>query len=360
MKKTLLLLVATIVFMSPAAVMFVSPTQVYASTVRDVQYEHALSRAVSRDPAIIPLDRESRVAGAHARDLLAEYLQIVNVDREVAEAIYGQRLIALAERDRLQRERERMVLEIELRLRNYLANIASSEQNIILLEKTLAFQENMHEQATLRLEHGMASEVEVRESELTVEQTRLNLESVTLVLENERQSLNRLIRQPANVNIRVIYDIYGYDPLPADTERFVSTLTSRDHNFLDWVGEVETRRFEWQRQLDDPAVDNRYMRLQHQLAVLERNMAERMAETNVRGAIAEWERNLEQQTALEAELAQARADYSDMQNRLEAGLVTQIQVDAMALAYANAQNQLARHAYDMWIARLRLEHTYAL
>ena len=350
MKKILLLL----------AFIIALPIQAYAASPREVQYAHALSRAISRDPSIVPLDRESREAAANARQLLTEYFAIVNIDRAAGEALYGQRLMAIAESERLQRERQRLVLAAERNLRSHLANIAGHKSNQAVLEMTLTLQENTLEQTKLRLEHGMASEVDVREAELTAEQTRLNLESLNLALENERQSLNRLIHQPITANIQVIYDIGDYDPLPENIDHFVRFNIARDHTILYWQGQADVRRHEWQRQLDDPAVDNRYMRLQHQLAVLERNMAERMAEQNIRGALAEWERLQEVQIALEAELEQARADYLDMQVRLEAGLVTQLAVDGMAVAYAAAEASLNRHAYDLWIARLRLEHPYAL
>ena len=350
MKKIILLLL----------VLLMIPVQVFAANPREIPYAHALSRAISRDAVIVPMDREIRQANARARDLLNEYLELVNFDRPVAEAIYGQRKVALAERDRLTRERERLKLTIERQLRTHLANIAHHEAIIAINEINLDLQERALEQTGLRHYHGMASTLELNEARLLIEQTRLNLETSILALQNERQQLNRLIHQPITANIRVIYDIHDIEPMPegAGTERFIERQAALDHNLLYWREETEIRRYEWQRQLDDPDVDNRYMRLQHQLATLERDMALRQAELNVRNAFAEWERLIEAGTALEAALAQAIADYEDMQIRLEAGLVTQIAVDTAANGVAAAEALLARHEYDFWIARIRIAHPY--
>ena len=337
------------------------PVQVFgAARPREIPYDHALSRAITRNPSIVPLDRDTRAANARARDLLEEYLATVNADRTEAAAIYGQRLMALAERDRLQRERDRLRLNVELDLRRHLSAITEGSQNVEILENTLILQEMLAEQTELRHYHGMASEFELRDVQQTLEQTRLNLEMLNLSLESERQQLNRLIHQPITANIQIIYDKHDFLPIPeeADTDRFIQRLAAQDHNLLRWHEEVEIRRHEWQRQLEDPEVDNSYMRLQHQLAQLERDMAERQAELNIRNTLAEWDQLLEQELALQADLARAQSEYENMQNRLQAGLVTQIQVDFAALEKVSSEARLTRHGYNFWITRLRIEHPY--
>jgi len=337
------------------------PVQVYASQPREIPYTHALTRATGpRNAAIAPLDRESRQANAQARVFSDMIAALRGANQAEAEMLYGQRLIAFAERDRLQRERDRLVFSTEISLRNHLANITGYELDIELLAINLVIQEQILEQLKLRRHHGMASDREIQEAEHTLEQTKLNLEMLHLTLQNERQQLNRLIHQPLNTNIRLIYDINDLESPPegAQIDRFVQRYAAQDHTLLRWQEEVGIRRHEWQRQLEDPDVDNRYMRLQHQLATLERDMARRQAELNVRNALVEWDRLVERQIALEAELAQAQAEHENMKSRLEAGLVTQLQVDSIALALAAQEAELVRHNYVFWIASLRLEHPY--
>ena len=349
--KILLFLLVTVMLVA------IAPVQAYASQPREIPYTHALSRATgARNPDIAPLDREARQANAYARALLNRR----GLNQAEAEAVYGQWLMAIAEHNRLQRERDRVRFSVELSLRNHLASIAGYELDIYLLQNNLATQERMLEQTKLRRYHGMASDLEVREAQHTLEQSRLNLDMLSLTLENERQRLNQIIFQPITANIRIVYDIHDFEPIPegAEVDRFVRQRVALDPNLLRWQEEVGIRRHEWQRQLDDPDVDNTYMRLQHQLAILERDMAERQAELNVRNALAAWERLIEQEAALEADLAQAQGDYENMKARLEAGMVTQIQVDAAALAVAAQEAELIRHRYDFWIARLRIDHPY--
>jgi len=353
MIKQIIMLLLVIVFIW-------SPMQVYASA-RELSYDHALSRVINRSSVLIPLDRQARDANIRARELLEDYFAVVNTDRPEAERIYGERMMALAERDRIQRDRNREIVLLELALRRHLANISQYEAEIEMLLNNLSLRERMLEQTELRYLHGMASQADLREAEHTLEQNALNLDMRRLSLENERQQLNRLIYQPITATIRIVYgDISDLPPIPEDweSERSMNRQTARDHNLLRRRDEAEIARYEWQRQLDDPDVDNSYMRLQHQLAVLERDMAERQAELNVRNVFAYWERLLEEGLAIEVDIAQARADYEDMKNRLEAGLVTQIQVDLLAMALAAEEARLVRHGYDLWMARLRVDHPY--
>ncbi|MCL2400785.1 MAG: TolC family protein [Defluviitaleaceae bacterium] len=333
---------------------------VFASATREIPYDQALSGAISRDASVTSINRDIRSIRSQARTTERAYLDIINTNRPKSEELQGRWKSLTAERDRLERERDRMLLSLELSLRNRLANIAGIEVDLEIMGQRLALQEQSFEQTRLRNQHGMASDVDLREAEHDLEQARLTLETLTLTLQNEHQSLNSLVNHPITANIQIIYDIHDFEPLPdeSELERFIQRQKAMDHNLLNWQDQVAIRHYEWQRQLDDPAVDNQYMRLQHQIAVMERNMAERQAELSVRNALAEWDRLIEQQVALEADLTQAIADYENMQNRLEAGLVTQILVDQMALAVAASEARLAQHDYAFWIARLRIDHPY--
>lgn len=339
------------------AFIFVMPVQVYASRPREVQYSHALSRAISRNPDIIPLERAVRDDEALARELLADYLATVNADRDAAAVIYGQRMMILADRDRTQREIDRHRVTTESDLRTHLRNIASLEANLEILETSLALQSERLGQMELRHSHGMASDMELSAMGLAVEQLALNLDMLNLNLVNERQQLNLLIHQPITANIQVVYEIGGFEAVPVElTDRQLQRMFDRDHSLLHWQDQADISRHEWQRQLGSPEISQ--LRLQHQLNVMERDLAERMAELNVRNNLAYWDRTLEHGLALEADLAQAQADYENMLNRLAAGLVVQLDVDMTALAVSEAEAQIARHGYDLWIVNLRAVHPY--
>ena len=355
MMKILLYLMSVLMLVSAV------PMVAHASQFREVRYAHALSRAAGvRNPAIAPLDREIRQANAQIRDMLDTVHALRNSNHPEADVAYGQRLIAISERNRLQRDRDRLILSTETSLRSHLANIAGATLDVELLERNLDIQQQTLEQLQLRHRHGLASDQEVREAEHTLELARLNLEMLNLTLQNERQQLNRLMFQPLNANIRVAYEIgnLGAPPEEAQLERFIQQNTERDHNLLRWQETVGIRRHEWQSQLDNPDVDNTYTRLQHRLATLERDMAEQQAALHVRNVLAEWDRLVEQQVALEAALAQAQSDYDNMQSRLAAGMVTQLQVDMAALAVASQEAALVKHGYAFWIASLQLNHPY--
>ena len=333
-----------------------SPFTLYASNPREIQFDNAVNRA-SRNAAS-QLDIESRQQAAAAREL--RNIRANTFDKEESDALNVQIVAAQVESARLARESNRTRIVADLRLRNYLANIRAAELQIQLLEQTIELQERALEHTELRRQHGMASDVNVREATHTLEQSRLNLESVQLNLLNERQSLNRHIGQLITTNVQIVYDVNDIDPIPEDagSERFVNAILARDPNLLNARGEVEARHTAWQSQLDNPDVINQYMRVQHQIAVFERDMAERQAEQHIRTALLEWERLLEQYEAIQADLAQAQQEYETLKSRFEAGFVTQIQVDQVALEVINQEIALANHYYSFWIARLRIDHPY--
>ncbi|MCL1997356.1 MAG: TolC family protein [Turicibacter sp.] len=331
---------------------------------REIPYEIALSRAISRDPSVAPIDRDIRSAEADIRRLQVERLAIIDEDPVAAGIIEAQRTRVIGERNRLQRQRSRHVLNIERNLRTLLAAIANIENNINTLEMTLDLREKMLEQTRLRHEHGMASLLEVNEAQNTLEQTALNLATLHLSLTTERQNLNRLIHELITADIRIIYDVTDFAPLPtenltaAEAERFIARQVMRDHFFLNWQDEVDARRQEWLSQIPVPEVDNDYMRIQVQVAIAERNIAEHQAEVNIRNTFANWVRLQEAQESINTAITQALSDYEDMQNRFEAGFVTQIQVDFLRLAYEIERARLNLHIYEFWTAELPTTHPY--
>ena len=346
-----------VIFLCLFAVVMILPTEVLAAP-RGITYSLALSRAISRDSVVAPLEREIRQANAQARHLMDDYLAVVNSDRDLADEIYGQRLRALAERDRLQRDLDRHSLNIELTLRGYLADIAESEANIVILEANLDFQKQMLEQTMLRHSLGMASDMDLREAEQQLGQTALNLEMLGLSLENLRQQLNRLIHQPITANVQVMYEKEEFGPLPELTDREMQRLFASDHNYSYWREEVEYRRHEWQRQLDAPDVVRDMLRLEHRLSTLERDMARRQAELNVRNTLTQWDYLLEEELVIQSDIYLARANLEDMQRRYEAGLVIQMHVEGTKLSLMAQEARMVRHEYDFWITRLRIDRPY--
>lgn len=357
--KKILLKVLLLSFVLPIMAV---PVQVYARA-REVPYNHALSRAISRSPVISPLDRDIRQANARARDIMDEYLTVVNVDQFAAYVLYGEWLQEIAARDRLTRERERLVLAVELELIGHLANLSRQRSDIQSLESNLLLQEQMLEHTILRHSHGMASDFDLREAEQALEQTGLNLEMLRLAHQNESQQLNRLIHQPITADIRVIYDIDYSEPEVfalegTDLERHLRRQAERDHQLMYFQEEVRINHHNWQRFLDAPEVNNDERRLLHRLSVLNRDMEERHAELRVRTAMGDWDRLVERQLALEADLTQAQTNYENMKNLLETGMATQIQVDGLAVALAAQEAQLAQHNYAFWKQRIRVMHPY--
>jgi hypothetical protein len=181
-----------------------------------------------------------------------------------------------------------------------------------------------------------------------------------LSLENERANLNRHIGEAISADVRIIYDIHDIEPVCEITrsEWFIYQQVERDPNLLHWIDQVEIRRYHMHVNRYNPEEDRQYNRVQHQIATFERNMAESAAEQNARAALYQWDRLIEQQEAILADIAAAQAEYENMQERLEAGFVIPLNVEQMRFALFAQEVRLARHSYEFWIARMRIDHPY--
>ena len=351
------------VLLTGLLVFFAAPAYTFAQSDRliEVTYADAIRQGLLRNATMTPLIRQIRDTDVEIRETMRTRLQIVNQDRPLAEAMYGDYLRLKIERQRLQFEADRFELSMELSLRQSLATIASSEANLALLEATLAFQEETLRHATLRHYHGVATELDIRAAERDIEQTLIQVESLELVLANERLEINRLVNRPITANVRIIYDIEEtLPPLPdeSEMERFIEQQILQNPNFRIYYDTAEMQRYEWQRNRDDPTIDNTINRFQFDLAVMDRNEARRQAELAIYNALVEWDRLIEHEQTLQVGLEQAIANHELMQSRLEAGLVTQIQVDALALVILQHEVEISLHIYDLWLARIRIDHPY--
>ena len=351
------------------------PAGLLASPPRQVPYDHVLPRIISRNPDVTGLDRELRYANNRVRSATTALRNLRStsaLDTQTS-AAYIHLLQVTLERDLLQSERDQIAVSAEMQLRGHLVNIARYEADLAILEYTLRLQNDMLHHVQQLHRHGFAVTLDVQEAEQAVELSQLHIEMLELFLESERQQLNRLTNHPLNADIRITYTIDTSSPLPdgAVMEQFVADTVGRFPSVIIWCTEERLRNHAFQVQMNnarnrygghsmspETGIINSRMRREHQSSVLERDAAIRHAEQAVHGALAHWEQLKEQQLALEIALAQAIREYDEIQARLHAGFVTQIQVDALATNVAIQEILLAVHRYEFWIGQLILQHPY--
>ena len=369
-KKLLCCMLATVMLI------IATPIAAQASPPRQIPYDHVLSRIISRDPAVTPLDRELRDANNTVR---SANTAVRHFRHEPSMSIAAREanihlLQVTAERDFLQRERNHISISAEMQLRRHLVNIARYEADIRILEYTLALQEGMLQRAEQLHRRGFVIASDVVEARQAIELSNLNMEMLEFFLQSERQQLNRLTNHPLDSHIRITYtvDDSALVPEDGDIEYLIAQVVDRYPCVMIWRANERIRHHELQIQLNtarnrygeghrmSPATEviNSRMRRYHQSAILERDTAKRQAELQVRSALAHWEQLVEQQQILELSLAQAIREYEDMQARFNAGFATQIQVDSFAVDVAVQEIMLEVHSYEFWIARMMVMHPY--
>ena len=356
--------------------LFFSGLTLNAVQTAELTLEQAISRVTNRDltlvstpsgPPTLLIERTLsqnelliRQLREQARLSRNTHIVLFNTDRVQAEILYGQIVRMSKDADKLERYSHVHRMNIELGIRRSITNIAGLRMDLYNLENSIALQETLFEQTQIRNYHGMVSDVDVVDAELALEQFMLQKELLELSLLDNMQQFNTLLRHSIYSDITVTYDI-STEPLPEDIDRFISRSIAENPMYLNRQDEAEARFAEWQSRLNDrsaPEATILMLRLEHTLALFERDNAERMAELNIRNALNEWERLLEVEQAIQAELEQAVNDYENMKSRYEAGFVTQIQVDLTAQAVAAQETRLMKQAYDFWIARFIIDHPY--
>lgn len=349
--------------------LFFSGLTLNAARTAEFTLEQAVSRVINRDltPVSTPSGPGNNQTLSQNELLIrqtreqARLLQASpNANRLQAELINGQIVRLLKDADKLERYSHVHRMNIELGIRKSIANIAGLRMDLQDLENSIALQQALFEQTQIRNQHGLVSDVDVTDAELALEQFMLQKGLLELSLLGNIQQFNTLLRYSIDSDISVTYDITT-EPLPEDIDRFISRSVAENPLYLNRQDEVEARFAEWQSRLNDRSATEATiitLRLEHTLAIFERDNAERMAELNIRNALNEWERLLEAEQAIQAELEQATNDYENMKSRHEAGFVTQIQVDLTAQAVAAQETRLKKQAYDFWIARFIIEHPY--
>ena len=317
-------------------------------------YERVLRQATERNSSVIELQEDIRFLNIDIRDADEAYLALLNFDRPAALAIRRNRDSLIAQRDALALELGTTRASIELSLRSVLANIARTESDIASLQDLINLREATLEAARLRYEYGAASASELRDAELALEQSVADMRALPTSLLNLNIELNLLTNYPLDRELIVVYEITQRPELPEDLERFINETVNNNPALQNARNRVGLMADIWQEQLDDPNEDNDANRLNHRISQIERDLAQMDAENLARAAVLALERLYERENGLLNDLEEAQNAHAAMQERYDAGLVTQMFLMQTELGVSSAERALTLLEYDFWLAEITL------
>ena len=343
-------------------------------------FEQALNRINEQDTRLIEMAENKFLLERERRELNDTMRE--NSVRGNARHNYGMAQIQmLRAREQLNSQfnsleiNERLIREgNEMLLRNALAATRRTELDIIQLKQRVSIEERNLALAELMLSLGLESQIGIRDATIALERSRTDLESLLVSREDNRLVINGLLGFAAWQNVSVTAYNWNFNE-PAHLEFHIiaqlasaPTLALRqldldlaiywEHSYLNLL-----RR-------DEQEDDYFYRgRRQEPSSVIELRNAVNAAQRAYDDAKDGLERQIrsthnsiiqlqEQISAAEADLNNARQNYSEMLLRYVTGLATLLDLDIAKMSILNHEITLKRYQVNYFMLIMSYERPY--
>jgi hypothetical protein len=259
--------------------------------------------------------------------------------------------------DSLRLNREIIYAGTEMSLRNTLVNLANYEMDIQLMEETITLNEENVRRVTLRRQFGMASENDQRTAEQTLTQSRTNLEALLISQASEKQSLNKFLHLPLEKQVTVEWEREFID-MPDDLNEFIAMHIRNAPTIKQKQFDVDIKK----ANRDFNKEESRKLTLRSEYDQAQRELAD--AKLALEAAIRSGNQNMEQlqkrDEALHVDAEKAIDQERTVQAHLSAGLVTQYEVEQVALAIINSEVAIEKNLNQLWTLQFVLTHPFLL
>jgi len=344
-------------------VLFTVPTIVSAQETEEnmqrIPYLVAVRGAVRNNPILVDLD-DTIEDVQEARDNLQSLMRLRQDAGTLsrAEEREMQRQVAdLGASLRNMRATQEMIrIRIEFGMRNTITTINNTELDIRLTEATLEQDRVNLNNAQLRFNAGLISESDLRSKELTLQQRESNLASLLISLESERRELNRILQRPVTGDFYVAFEREIID-LPTNLDQHVRQVASNQPN----VRQADTDLNRAQSHLRDIS------RAAPEYRDLERvrNQAERVRNETLRDVQADMRNRyntltmmLRTHDSLEIDLLRAVDRYETLTLNYRAGLATRFDLAAAELGILSTETAIEKNLNTIWNMQFMFEHPF--
>ncbi len=242
----------------------------------------------------------------------------------------------------------------QMLLLSSISTIASAEMDIQLMEETIALETVNLNNLKLKNQLGMASQEEVNASKEKLATYETNLAALRLSLKTGRQSLNKLLQNSPDKEVRVDYIpkvVTISEPMTqfASAKLASSIMTKQMENTVN----KEKEKLDSGIHLIDP---NDLTNEAYNFDKLERETALNKAVRDLESTKTDMKNDIysaynqlkqleQQRKTIELELQKAKSDYKTMVTNYEAGMVTIFNVNQLRLAILKNEIDLAKNAY---------------
>ena len=248
----------------------------------------------------------------------------------------------------------------EAAMRGSMTNINNSVLDIKLMEASLEHERTNLNNARLRFGAGLISESDLHTQDLLVSQIEANLAGMQVSLETERQELNRILQRPVTGNFYVYFERELIE-LPENLDAHVRHVAPRQPN----VRQADIALNRAQAYFSDVHIDfasperaeRERARNQRQR---ERNELLRNVETAMRNHYNTLTMLKHNMDSLEIDLLRATERLEAVTLNHQAGLATQFDIEAAALAVLRYEIRIEQNLNTFWNAQFAFENPFLL
>nr|AGS53430.1 hypothetical protein [uncultured bacterium contig00025] len=333
-----------------------------------IAYNDAVSMATKNLPGLISLDEAIRALRDQLKELTDERDARINsfnpimrpyvesairsafagpirlLNRHINEMIYSQDMIKTA---------------AEMQLRGSIVAVENMLIDIEIAEAAVSQEIAALDAARIRYERGAGAESDYRSAELALSQRRTNLTLLHISLSNERMNLNRLLEKPMTELYAVEYDAKQAE-LPPDIDAYVRAVITEQPNVKQKDSEVARLKTDLDNAADAATSERDEKKRALSRAERERDELGKNLELAIRKQVNSMQILLYSIESLEIDLQRANDRRETLRLNLEAGLVSQHDMDLAQLAVMNAEAGIAKSLNNYWVMQFALEHPFLL
>lgn len=242
---------------------------------------------------------------------------------------------------------------IELSLISALNTLETAKNNYVLAQDSLKYQEDNLKAVRLKNSLGIVSDDVVKQTEISVEKSRLTVDTLQQSINTAKENVNSIIGEPLTADTYVEYDttIKNKD---FDVEQLV--MTARLDSMS--VKQAENTQKQAQNNLKYLLDNDDYLAKKRNAdsADLALSQAKKDVEKSVRSTYASYNQIIDNDKSLKVSLKDAINAYNSAVVSYNIGYITKLDLDGLALNIVNIESQIAQNELNYKTILFQLEN----
>lgn len=256
---------------------------------------------------------------------------------------------------------EEMVKDgIELALKSYVNNIKATNNQIELLEESIALGAENIENMELKHELGYESDYNLQTAKTTQKNNENNLEVLKLNLASQKQALKTLLGLEASQDVYVQSDVTFNALADVNLEKYVTSKRETDPSIKTLKNDVFLAEY---TERTNAAYDSESeIKVRNALNTAKRNLSDSQdtLEKNIRTTYNQIKQLEENNKTLLNSVEQAKADYNSVVTSYKSGMATKYQVKQAKLGILSAEKNVEDNAMNYDLLTFTFDRPYLL